>query len=67
MPNAPFLTGLPDCLALLVAHAGQPFESVFAQAMWLKTWFQERAFLALELLHRGGDETCSTPCSVSPN
>ena len=56
VPNAPFLTGLPDCLALLIPHAGQPFESLFAQALWLKTWFQERAFLALELLHRGGDD-----------
>jgi error-prone DNA polymerase len=56
VPNAPFLAGLPDCLALLVPQAGQSFESLFAQAMWLKTWFQDRAFLALELLHRGGDD-----------
>ena len=56
VPNAPFLAGLPDCLALLIPHAGQPFEHLFAQAMWLKTWFQDRAFLALELLHRGGDD-----------
>ena len=56
VPNAPFLAGLPDCLALLVAHAGQSFEALFAQAMWVKTWFQDRAFLALELLHRGGDD-----------
>ncbi len=56
VPHAPFLAGLPDCLALLVAHAGQTFESLFAQALWLKTWFQERAFLAVELLHRGSDD-----------
>ena len=56
VPHAPFLAGLPDCLALLVPHAGQTFESLFAQALWLKTWFQERAFMAIELLHRGGDE-----------
>ena len=56
VPNAPMLTGLPDCLALLVPDAGQPFEQLFAHAMWLKTWFQERAAIALELLHRAGDE-----------
>ena len=56
VPNAPFLAGLPDCLGLLVPHAGQAFEALFAQAMWLKTWFQDRACLALELLHRGGDD-----------
>src|SRR5207247_3434642 len=40
VPNAPTLAGLPDCLALLVPHSSQPFEEVFAHAMWLKTWFQ---------------------------
>jgi error-prone DNA polymerase len=56
VPNAPFLAGLPDCLALLVPQLGQDFESLFAQALWLKTWFQERAFIAVELLHRGGED-----------
>ena len=57
VPNAPFLAGLPDCLALLVPDVSQGFEAVFAQAMWLKTWFGvDRAGIALELLHRAGDE-----------
>ncbi len=56
VPDAPTLAGLPDCLALLVPDASQPFEAVFAHAMWLKTWFQGRAYLAIELLHRVGDE-----------
>ncbi|HEX6706561.1 MAG TPA: error-prone DNA polymerase [Albitalea sp.] len=56
VPNAPTLAGLPDCLALLVPDASQPFEEVFAHAMWLKTWFQERASIAIELLHRAGDD-----------
>ncbi|MGZ5919337.1 MAG: PHP domain-containing protein, partial [Hyphomicrobium sp.] len=71
VPNAPTLAGLPECLALLVPSASassmssssasstaqQPgFEELFAQAMWLKTWFQERAAIAVELLHRGGDD-----------
>jgi error-prone DNA polymerase len=56
VPAAPMLAGLPDCLALLVPHARQPFEEVFAHAMWLKTWFQERAAIALELLYRAGDD-----------
>ena len=56
VPNAPMLTGLPDCLALLVPSPQQTFEDVFAHAMWLKTWFQARASIALELLHRAGDD-----------
>ena len=56
VPHAPMLAGLPDCLGLLAVQAGQPFEEVFAQAMWLKTWFQDRAALALELLYRAGDD-----------
>ncbi len=56
VPNAPTLAGLPECIALLVPSVAQPFEEIFAHAMWLKTWFQERAFIALELLHRPGDD-----------
>ncbi len=56
VPNASTLTGLPECLALLVPDASQPFETVFAHAMWLKTWFQDRASIAVSLLHRPGDE-----------
>jgi error-prone DNA polymerase len=56
VPNAPTLAGLPECLALLVPDASQSFETVFAHAMWLKTWFQERASLALSQLRRPGDE-----------
>ncbi|MFM8768711.1 MAG: PHP domain-containing protein, partial [Rubrivivax sp.] len=51
VPHAPHLAGLPGCAALLVPAPGQPFETVFAHAMWLKTWFgAQRAFIALELL-----------------
>ena len=57
VPNAPTLAGLPGCFALLLPRAGQPFEEVFAHAMWLKTWFQdERCAIAVELLHRADDE-----------
>ena len=56
VPNAPTLAGLPECLALLVPDAAQPFETVFAQAMWLKTWFQDRASIAVSQLRRPGDE-----------
>lgn len=55
VPNAPVLAGLPECLALLVPDATQSFEEVFAHAMWLKTWFQDRAAIAIELLNRPGD------------
>jgi error-prone DNA polymerase len=56
VPNAPTLAGLPECLALLVPDASQPFETVFAHAMWLKTWLQDRAAIAVSLLRRPGDE-----------
>ncbi|MBC7958197.1 MAG: PHP domain-containing protein, partial [Cytophagales bacterium] len=56
VPNAPTLTGLPECLALLVPQASQPYEEVLAHALWLKTWFQERAVIAIELHNGPGDE-----------
>jgi error-prone DNA polymerase len=59
VPNTPTLAGLPDCLALLLAppvlSAEQPFETLFAQALWLHTWFGDRAAIALPLLHRAHD------------
>ncbi|WP_088279778.1 error-prone DNA polymerase [Ideonella sp. A 288] len=56
VPHAPYLAGLPDCLALLLHEPWQPFESLFAQAMWLKTWFgPARCAIAVELLHRSHD------------
>jgi error-prone DNA polymerase len=55
-PTAPMLAGLPGCIALLVLDGAQPFETVFAHAMWLKTWFGvDRAGLAVELLHGAHD------------
>ena len=56
VPNAPYLAGLPDCFAILLPAPGQPFEAVFAHAMWLKTWFgAERCAIAIELLKRPHD------------
>ncbi len=56
VPHAPYLAGLPDCIALLLPGASQSFETVFAHAMWLKTWFgPDRAFVAVELLHQVHD------------
>ncbi|NWG74846.1 MAG: PHP domain-containing protein, partial [Rubrivivax sp.] len=61
VPHAPTLAGLPDCLALLVPDAAQPFEAVFAHAMWLKTWFEGRAALALpQRLHAHDDVLADT-------
>ena len=56
VPNVPKLAELPECLALLVPDASQSFETVFAHAMGLNTWFQDRAAIAVSLLHRPGDE-----------
>ena len=59
VPAAPTLAGLPDCLALLLAStalaAPQPFEALFAQALWLRTWFGDRAAIALPRLHHAHD------------
>ncbi len=55
VPNAPTLAGLPECLALLVPDTSQPFETLFAHAMWLKTWFQDRAAIAVSVLRRPGE------------
>ena len=63
VPHLPTLAGLPDCLALLhtpqVLASAQPFETLFAHALWLKTWFGQdadgRAALALPLLHHAHD------------
>ena len=64
--TAPGLAGLGGCLALLVVD-GPPsgdgsveppeFSAVYAQAMWLKTWFGDgRCALALALRHRRFDD-----------
>ncbi len=56
VPQAPFLAGLPDCFAILLPEATQSFKTVFAHAMWLKTWFGPgRCAIAIELLHRPHD------------
>ena len=59
VPAAPTLAGLPDCLALLLAGSAlasaDPFETLFAHTVWLKTWFGDRAALALALHHHPHD------------
>ncbi|MEK8049215.1 error-prone DNA polymerase [Ideonella sp. DXS22W] len=63
VPNAPYLAGLPDCVAILLPAPGASFDTLFAQAMWLKTWFggdaaagtPARCAIAIELLHRPHD------------
>jgi len=56
VPNAPTLTGLPGCLALLVPDASQPVEQIRAHAAWLKRWFADRAAIAVEMLLRADDD-----------
>ena len=59
VPDAPMLTGLPGCLALLCANEAlkspHPFKTLFAQTLWLKTWFGDRAAIALSLLRSPHD------------
>jgi error-prone DNA polymerase len=56
VPNAPMLAGLGGCFALLVPSAAQGQAEILAHATWLKSWFQERAAIAIELLHRVDDD-----------
>ncbi len=56
-PNADKLAGLPECYALLVPSIDQSEEEIFAHASWLLRWLQaDRCAIALELLHRPGDD-----------
>ena len=55
-PMAPSLAGLGGCYALLVPAAAQGHNEILAHASWLKTWFQDRCAIAIELLHRADDE-----------
>ncbi|MEK8028165.1 DNA polymerase III subunit alpha [Pseudaquabacterium rugosum] len=62
-PDAPHLAGLPDCHALLLPDLcaddadGTVFETLHAQAMWLKTWFgPARCGIAISLLHQPQDD-----------
>ncbi|SEB25035.1 error-prone DNA polymerase [Variovorax sp. YR216] len=43
--QAPQLAGMPGCLVLLLPEDDATVESLFAQAMWCKTWFPERAWI----------------------
>ncbi|WP_213957480.1 PHP domain-containing protein, partial [Variovorax sp. dw_954] len=45
-PKAPHLAGMGGCIALLLPAPEATVESLFAQAMWLRTWFGERAWIA---------------------
>jgi error-prone DNA polymerase len=56
VPDAPQLAGLPGCRALLVPQPGQGADEVLAHAVWVKTWFQDRGAIAIELLLRAGDD-----------
>ncbi len=55
VPHAPYLAGLPGCLALLVLDAAQPWAVLQAQAAWLARWFGDRAALAVALHRRPQD------------
>jgi error-prone DNA polymerase len=56
-PTAPMLAGLPGCFALLLPQAAQPFETLFAHATWLLTWFgADRAAIAVPRQHLAHDE-----------
>ena len=65
--GSPMLAGLPDCLGLLIPDPRQSFETVFAHAMWLKTWFgNDRAFLGRRLLRGATTPHWCAPSSGWP-
>jgi len=43
--KAPHLAGMPGCLALLIPDTDVTVEHLFGQAMWLRTWFPDRAWI----------------------
>ena len=45
-PKAPHLAGMSGCIALLLPTADATVESLFAQAMWLRTWLGDRGWIA---------------------
>jgi error-prone DNA polymerase len=45
--QAPHLAGMPGCFVLLLPEDDATVESLFAQAMWLKTWFPERGWIVV--------------------
>jgi len=54
--KAPMLAGLPGCFAILVPAPGQPFETLFEHAMWLRSWFgSERCAIAVQRRHRAAE------------
>jgi error-prone DNA polymerase len=53
--GAEHLAGLPGCLALLLPAQNDSLERLLAHAQWLKTWFEGRAWLAVENLLRASD------------
>jgi error-prone DNA polymerase len=44
--KAPHLGGLPNCLVLLIPEPDATVETLFAQCMWMRTWFPDRAWVA---------------------
>ncbi|MGE5651967.1 MAG: error-prone DNA polymerase [Bacillota bacterium] len=50
------LRGMPDCLLILTPEHGIAAGALALQAQWMRQTFPQRAWIALTLLHRAGDE-----------
>jgi error-prone DNA polymerase len=50
------LRGMPDCLAILTPEHCIEADALREQARWLSQVFPQRAWIALTLLHKAGDE-----------
>jgi error-prone DNA polymerase len=55
-PDAPHLARVEDCLVLYVASPGATLECIEQDALWIRSTFGARGFLAAELLHRLDDD-----------
>jgi error-prone DNA polymerase len=49
------LAGLPGCRVLLVPNVNDSAKTLQAQAKWLRSWFDGRAGIAMELLNQSHD------------
>ncbi|TFV99528.1 DNA polymerase III subunit alpha, partial [Oxalobacteraceae bacterium OM1] len=55
-PSHAHLRRMPGCLAVLTPHHGIDIDTLRRQARWIAAAFHGRAWIALTLLHRAGDE-----------
>jgi error-prone DNA polymerase len=64
-PDFTHLRGLPDCLLILAPRAHPDADALMRQAQWMRATFDDRAAIALTLLHRGRDARQRAPVEAA--